>query len=124
MLIIQYKIKLFFILYYIMSFFVILSRLNCILYNHNNFAYNLKLNNKQIGWFNFKENNNNCFNSFTYIHYQYLIAPSILDNQVFHNKIICFFSNKNELKTFINKHKEYKLKSINRDLIAFFEKEQ
>ena len=120
------------IVYYIFLLFVFLFcltkvKLVCV-YSQLNIPFvEITHNNHYLGfsgWFNYKEPNLKYHDSFNYIHQQYLVAPAILENGVWHDKIICYFSDLNQLQEFMNEHKEYQLKNITNNLTVYFEKKQ
>lgn len=81
----------------------------------------LDLNNcSDMGWFNLKD----CSPDYVYgldivfLCFQYMIVPTILENQGNNKKIICYYSSLEQLDEFCKKKKKYKL--IKKDLFTHF----
>ena len=62
-----------------------------------------------IGWFNLKEHGvYKKENDIMYLNFQYMLAPTILENHTFNKKIICYYTSPTQLAAFCKKNKKYK----------------
>lgn len=91
---------------------------NNIMYQENNLFNTLKTE-KSIGWFNLEEYENYEKGAdFKYICFQYLIAPTLLENLAYDKKIICYYTSPASLASFCKKNKKYRL--IRKNILTNF----
>ena len=71
-----------------------------------------------MGWYNLKEWSRNYEKGFdiNFISFQYMIVPTILENNGSNKKIICYYSSPEQLDDFCKKKKKYKL--IEKDIFS------
>ena len=73
-----------------------------------------------MGWFNLKD----CSSDYVYgldivfLCFQYMIVPTILENNGYNKRIVCYYTSPEQLDKFCNKKKKYKL--IKKDLFTHF----
>ena len=73
-----------------------------------------------IGWYNLNE----CSPEYKYgldlvfLCFQYMVVPTILENNGFNKKIICYYTSPEQLFNFCQKRKKYKL--IKKDIFQHF----
>jgi hypothetical protein len=77
-------------------------------------------NSSDIGWYNLSD----CSPDYKYgldlvfLCFQYMIVPTILENNGFNKKIICYYTSPEQLDKFCQKKKKYKV--INKDIFTHF----
>jgi hypothetical protein len=72
-----------------------------------------------IGWFNLVDfQNYNKGADFVFICFQYLVAPTILENYGYNKLIICYYTSPVQLAAFCKKNKKYRL--IKKDIFTNF----
>ena len=91
------------------------------LIKHGNKKSVLELNTySDLGWFNLEESSRDYEKGLdiVFICFQYMIAPTILENNGYNKKIICYYTSPEQLADFCNKKKNYKL--IAKDIFDYF----
>ena len=126
-------IKKYIFLYYLFIFITFINlvlKINSELSNNYYFSlneYQVKEQNlfdylkksKNLGWFNLDQYYSYKFWTDTnYLSFQYMIAPTILDNYAYENLIICYYSSPKQLESFCQRNKKYKL--IRKDIFYYF----
>ncbi|MBQ2592988.1 MAG: hypothetical protein II567_06880, partial [Candidatus Riflebacteria bacterium] len=94
-----------------------------LLKKHSDIFNNLK-SYSSVGWFNLEKYiDYKKEEDYKYITFQYLIAPTLLNNYGYNRKIICYYQSPKDLIGFCKKNKKYRLICINIfNNFAFLEK--
>ena len=73
-----------------------------------------------MGWFNLSKSPReyNYGLDFVFICFQYMVVPTILENNGNNKKIICYYTSSEQLDDFCKKKKKYKL--IEKDIFDYF----
>jgi hypothetical protein len=73
-----------------------------------------------MGWFNLKMKPSNYEKEadISFITFQYMIVPTILENNGYNKKIICYYTSPKQLARFCQKKKKYRL--IEKDILSCF----
>lgn len=73
-----------------------------------------------MGWFNLKHKPNNYKKEadISFITFQYMIVPTILENNGYNKKIICYYTSPKQLDKFCQNKKKYRL--IEKDILSSF----
>ncbi len=73
-----------------------------------------------MGWFNLSKSPREYYYGldFVFICFQYMVVPTILENNGYNKKIICYYTSSDQLDDFCKKKKKYKL--IEKDIFNYF----
>ena len=72
-----------------------------------------------VGWFNLVNHKNYRKElDYMFLIFQYMIAPTLLENNTYSKNIICFYDSPTQLVYFCEKHKRYKL--IRKDILNYY----
>ena len=65
---------------------------------------------KNLGWFKLEHTENYDKSAdFTFICFQYMVAPTVLENETFTNKIICHYTTPVQLINFCKNNRKYRI---------------
>lgn len=80
--------------------------------NYTNEKSILELKNcSDMGWYNLKEGSTNYEKGLdiVFLCFQYMLVPTVLENNGFNKKIICYYTSPEQLDKFCQKKKKYRL---------------
>lgn len=95
------------------------ASLNLLKKNKEMSSLDLK-NTSDMGWFNLKHSIKDYErdNDIVFLCFQYMVVPTVLENNGYNKKIICYYTSPEQLADFCKKKKNYKL--IAKDIFDYF----